>query len=208
MKTKIKHLFTASVIGAFLFILLPMTAYAAPAYGFGAGHGRTQPVNENDFHTAAWDRFSFNYEFSSGADHRFELGRPTTWNGDVPADIFSANIRRDRHVAFVPPRYGIFSGHIPTFPQNDFFPQPVHPAFWQPFELENPHALPAFDTLRMGANAPAQGNPINMHNVGQQGVMPNTSMGENNLPPAGWSPVQGVFGEQSLFLPPTSLISP
>jgi len=205
---KIKHLLTAAVMGAFLLALMPMTVFAAPPYGFGAGQGRTQPIIENDFHTAAWDRFSFNYEFTSGADHRYELGRSTTWNGNVPADIFSANIRRDRHVAFVPPSYGIFSGHIPTFPRNDFFPQPVHPAFWQSFELENPHALPAFDTLRMGANAPALGNPMNMHHVGQQAVLPNTSMGQNNLPPAGWSPVQGTFGEQSLFLPPTSLLNP
>ena len=208
MKTKMKHLFTVAVMGAFLFILLPMTAQAAPPYGFGAGQERTQPVLENDFHTAAWDRFSYNYEFTSGADHRYELGRPTTWNGNVPADIFNANIRRDRHVAFVPPRYGIFSGHIPTFPHNDFFPQPVHPAFWQPFQLENPNSLSSFDTLRMGVNAPALGNPMNMHHVGQQAVLPNTSMGQNNLPPAGWSPVQGTFGEQSLSLPPTSLLNP
>ena len=207
-KSKARHLFAAAVMGAFLLLLMPTAAHAAPAYGFGAGQGRTQPVLENDFHTAAWDRFNYNYEFTSGADHRYELGRPTTWNGNVPADIFNANIRRDRHVAFVPPRYGTFSGHIPTYPRNDFFPQPVHPAFWQPFELENPNAIPQFDTLRMGVNAPALGNPMNMHHVGQQAVLPHTSMGENGLPPAGWSPVQGAFGEQSLFLPPTSLINP
>jgi len=126
---KTKHLFIAAIMGAFLLLLLPLAAHAAPPYGFGAGQGRTQPIVENDFHTAAWDRFVFNYEFTSGADHRFELGRPTTWNGDVPVDIFSANIRRDRHVAFVPPRYGVFSGYIPTFPRNDFFPQPANPAF-------------------------------------------------------------------------------
>ena len=206
MKTKFMYLFTAALVGAFLFIV-PMTAHAAPPYGFGAGQGRTQPINENDFHTAAWDRFSFNYEFTSGADHRFDLGRPTTWNGNVPPDIFNANIRRDRHVAHVPPRYGVFSGHIPTFPRNDFFPQPVHPAFWNTFELENPNILPAFDTLFMGVNAPALGNPMNMHNVGQQGVLQNTSMGDSSMPLGGWAPTQGTWGNQgqSVFLPPTSI---
>jgi hypothetical protein len=206
MKTRIKHILTASVIGVFLLMFMPGAAIAAPSYGFGAGHGRTQPINENDFHTADWDRFGFNYEFTSGADRRYDLGRPTTFSGNVPADIFSANIRRDRHVASVPPSYGVFSGHIPTFPQNDFFPQPVHPAFWQSFEQENPHSLPAFDTLRMGANAPALDNPMNMHNVGQQAILPNTSISDGNMPPAGLT--QGVFGEQTLFLPPTSLASP
>ena len=202
---KTKRFLTAALMGAFLLFLLPMTAYAAPEFGFGAGQGRTQPINENDFHTAAWDRFSFNYEFTSGADHRFDLGRPTTWNGDVPTDIFSANIRRDRHVALVPPRYGIFSGYIPTFPRNNFFQQPVHPAFWLSPELENPNALAAFDTLRMGVNAPALGNPMNMHNVGHQAVLPVTS---SDMPPDGWSPVQGVFSEQTLFLPHTSVLNP
>ena len=176
MKSKFKFLFTAAVMVAFLLVLMPMTIYAAPPYGFGAGQGRTQPIIENDFHTAAWDRFSFNYEFTSGADHRFELGRPTTWNGNVPTDIFSANIRRDRHVSFVPPSYGVFSGHISTFPRNDFFPQPVHPAFWQPIELNNPNVIPSFDTLRMGVNAPSHGNPINIHHVGQQTFLPPTSL--------------------------------
>jgi len=192
MKKKMFYLFIASIIGAFL--LLPITVYAAgtpaPRYGFGAGQGRTQPINENDFHTAAWDRFTFQYEFSSGVNHRYELGRPTTWNGNVPVDIFSANVRRDRHVAFVPPRYGIFSGHIPTFPHNGFFQQPLHPAFWSSFELQNPNALSTFDTLSMGVNAPVLGNPMNMHHVGQQAVFSPTT---SDIPPAGG------------FLPPTSV---
>ena len=171
---KMKYLFTAAVLGAFLLLLMPMTTHGAPPYGFGAGNGRNQPITENDFHTAAWERFIFFYEFISGADHRYELGRPTTWNGTVPADVFTANIRRDRHVSFVPPSYGIFSGYIPTFPRNDLFPQPVHPAFWQFLEWENPNLLSVFDTLFMGVNAPPQGN-------------------------------QSAFGDEGMFLPPTSL---
>ena len=47
----------------------PLTTVAAPQHGFGQGHGRTDSVNENDFHTASWERIGFNYFFSFGIDN-------------------------------------------------------------------------------------------------------------------------------------------
>ena len=206
MKNRMKHLFCAAIMGAFLMIALPVIAYATntspiPPNGFGAPQSLTYPATINDYHTDSSERFSYNYYFTSGVDYRYDLGRSTTFTGSVPVDMFNANIRRDRHVAFVPPNYGRFSGYIPTFPRSDFFPQPVHPSFWQSFELENPNALSIYDTLRMGANAPTLGNPMNMHHVGQQGVLPPTS---SDMPPGGWIPAQPLPGEGG-FLPPTSI---
>jgi hypothetical protein len=159
-----------------------VTVHAAPQHGFGRDPGRIQPVLENDFHTAQWDRFQFNYQFTSGTDHRFELGRPTTFNGFVPVDISTVNVRRDSNVSLRPPLYGIFSGHLDTDPSNRFFPQPVNPNFHQPFVLESPNVDPRFDTLQMGANAQPIGNPMNMQqNVGSSAgsgeFLPPTSIG-------------------------------
>ena len=174
-----------NLIAPFLVIILftalmfasQVTAQAAPQHGFGAGQGRTDTVNENDFHTAAWDRFSFNYQFISGSDHRFELGRPTTFNGFVPVDVFSVNMRRDANVSLRPPQYGVFSGFIPTEPSNLLFPQPVNPHFHSAFTLNDPNINPAFDTLQIGANAQPIGNPMNMHqNVSTGEFLPPTSV--------------------------------
>ena len=128
------------------------------------------------FHTNQWDRFSFNYQFVSGSDHRFELGRPTTFSGFVPVDVFSVNMRRDAQVSLRPPSYGIFSGHIPTMPANHLFPQPVNPHFHQPLHLQDPNLNPSFDTLQLGVNAQPIGNRMNIHNVGAGEFLPSTSM--------------------------------
>ena len=174
----------AVIFGAALcFILLTLTsitAYAAPPHGFGTGQGRTDTVNEQDFHTSQWDRFNFNYQFTSGSDHRFELGRPTTFSGFVPVDVFTVNMRRDANVSLRPPGYGIFSAQLPTPPASHLFAQPVNPHFHQPFQLQSPNLNPAFDTLQHGVNAQPLGNPMNF----QQ----NVSTGE--------------------FLPPTSILPP
>jgi len=163
-----------------LMLATSVTVYAAPQHGFGTGQGRTDTVNENDFHTAAWDRFSFNYQFTSGSDHRFELGRPTTFNGFVPVDVHTVNIRRDANVSLRPPSYGIFSGHFPTEPSNRFFPQPVNPHFHQPMHMHSPNLDPRFDTLQQGVNAQPIGNPMNMHqNVSGGEFLPSTSIGTN-----------------------------
>jgi hypothetical protein len=166
-------------VGLFLLLMLlpSMTVQAAPQHGFGQGQGRTDTINENDFHTSAWDRFSFNYQFTSGSDHRFELGRPTTFNGFVPVDVFSVNMRRDANVSLRPPVYGIFSGNFPTDPTSRFFPQPVNPHFHQPFMLESTALDPRFDTLQQGVNAPPIGNPMNFQQNESTGeFLPSTSI--------------------------------
>lgn len=60
------------------------TAQAAPQHGFGTGDGRTAPITINDFHTAAWDRFIFNYRFESGSNHRFELATQRRFTASYP----------------------------------------------------------------------------------------------------------------------------
>lgn len=164
-----------------IFVILMMTStttvQAAPQHGFGQGQGRTDTVNENDFRTNAWDRFSHNYQFTSGTDHRFELGRPTTFNGFVPVDVHSVNMRRDANVTLRPPRYGTFSGQIPTEPASRFFAQPVNPHFHQAVILDNPNLDMRFDTLQHGVNAPALGNPMNtQRNVSTGEFLPPTSI--------------------------------
>jgi hypothetical protein len=166
----------AFVLCIAMMLSAPLTAYAAPQYRFGAGEGRTDSVNANDYHTAAWERFLFNYYITSGMDYRFELGRPTTFLSVVPIDVYSVNIRRDANASFQPPSYGIFSGFIPTNQVNIFFPQSVNPALWKAWELENPNVIPVFDTQHLGVNAPTVGNPVNLQNVGGGGFLPPTSI--------------------------------
>ena len=171
----------APVFGVIIFVILmmagSMSVQAAPQHGFGRDQGRIDTINENDFHTNQWDRFSFNYQFTSGSDHRFELGRPTPFNGFVPVDVHSVNIRRDANVSLRPPQYGVFSGHVPTMPSNNLFPQPVNPHFHQAFQMQDPNLDPRFDTLQHGVNAEPIGNPMNMQqNVSTGGFLPSTSI--------------------------------
>jgi sortase A len=70
-----------------------------------------------------WDRFSENYQFSSGPDYSSELGRPTSTDA-VSTDTSKANIRRNKDVAFIPPTYGVFSGVFDTEPSNIYVEQP------------------------------------------------------------------------------------
>jgi hypothetical protein len=166
-----------AIVWLVLACAMGVTVYGSPQYGFGTGQGRTDTVNTNDYHTAAWERFFHNYQFTSGSDHRFELGRPTQFNGFVPADIHTVNMRRDANVSLRPPGYGIFSGIIPTEPSNRLFPQPVNPHFHQAFQLQDSGLDPRFDTLKHGVNADPIGNPLNMHNVGVGEFLPPTSVG-------------------------------
>jgi len=178
---------TVLAVAAFLTLLIAtsVSVYAAPQHAFGTGQGRTDSVSENDYHTAAWERFWFNYHFVSGSDHRFELGRPTQFNGPVPVCPFSVNMRRDAQVSFQPPSYGIFSGNFPTPPVNHFFPQPVHPQFHQPHHWQNTALDPRFDTLQQGVNAQPFSNPMNVQTTGAP---------TNTAPNGGGG-----------FLPPTSI---
>ena len=151
-----------------------VTAQAAPPHGFGTGQGREDIPNENDYHTAAWERFFFNYIFTSGTDHRYALGRPTSFNGPVPVDVFTANFRSDAMVSLWPPSYGVFSGFIPTDPTSWFFPQPQNPNFAFNMAWDSPDMLTFFDTLQMGVNS--QPNSSSPNNSGQGQFLPPTSI--------------------------------
>ena len=171
--------------------------------------------------------FNHSYHFTSGMDYRFDLGRPTTFDGFVPVNVFTVNMRRDANVSLRPPGYGIFSGLIPTEPSNRLFPQPANPNF-RFSELDNANVIPRYDTLQMGVNAPHLGNPLNMHNVGTPMSLPYaTSMVNHDIVPHGannmtgnWFENQnGVFSQSGNnssmvttqfpdgFLPPTSITS-
>ena len=172
-----------AVVTFFVLILATQVSIqAAPQHSFGAGQGRTATVSENDWHTAEWERFWFNYHFVSGSDHRFELGQPTSFNGAVPFCPFSVNMRRDAQVSFQPPSYGIFSGNFPTPQSNQFFHQPVNPHFHQPNHWQNAMLDPRFDTLQQGVNAQPFGNSMNVQTSTQQnnnnsgGFLPPTSI--------------------------------
>ena len=179
MKKQLSIRLLAPVFGAVFMLLLLFavsteTAYAAPQHSFGQGQGRYGRIVENDFHTAEWERFFFNYIFESGMDYRFDLGWPTTWDGFVPVDVFSVNFRRDANVSLRPPSYGIFSGHFQTPPSNWFFPQPTNPHFHQPQGWGSQTVNPQFDTINTGVNAPA-GNQ-NSHSAPNSGFLPPTSI--------------------------------
>jgi len=177
----------ATLVGfiALLFLLVAQDAVqAAPQHGFGRDPGRIQPINVNDRHTNQWDRFHFNYHFTSGMDYRTDLGRPTTFNGFVPVNVYNVNFRRDANVSLRPPAHGVFSGNFATDPSNRFFQQPVNPRFHRPFELGDPNALANFDTMQMGINARPTNNrpntdiPTTPSNGGTGGFLPPTSIGQ------------------------------
>lgn len=169
-----------------LMLVTQVTVQAAPQHGFGRDQGRIQPINVNDFHTNQWDRFHYNYHFTSGMDYRFDLGRPTTFNGFVPPNVHNVNFRSDANVSLRPPRYGVFSGNFATDPSNRFFAQPVNPNFHRPFVVDDPNTIPRFDTLQMGTNARPTGNQMNVQATGASaqtqpsgggGFLPPTSIG-------------------------------
>ena len=90
-----------------------------------------------------WDRLNYNYHFTSSG---FDLGRPTTFNGIVPQDVFTMNVRRDANVALRPPGYGTFSGVIPTEPFTWLFPQPRTLDYWGNFGvIQLPNTIPNED---------------------------------------------------------------
>jgi len=144
-----------------------------------------------------------NYNFTSGSDFRYALGRPTIHTGNVTPNPLTQNIRRDRHAAHLPVSYGVFSGIFDTPLANPSFArQLAQPS--QPFQLQDPNSLTQFDTLQMGANAPntidwQHPNPINMFNVGEGGEPFRQSTGTIHG--------QSVLGplDNSGFLPSTSI---
>lgn len=166
-----------------MFLVSPMTAYASQS--FNPPPARSQPAPEQQ-------RFNWFYEFESGMDYRFDLGRPTAWSGTVPQDVFTANVRRDANVSFRPPGPRTGNTITPTDPSNWAFARHQNSqnqlhvnGFWNPVELQNPHAMPGFDLTQQGANLQPQGNPMGI---------------QTNVQTAGAS--QGGSGG---FLPPTSI---
>ncbi len=228
---KRKFKLAALVISVFMLLLFAMPAAvfantgAAPYYGFGTTNGRTDTVNVNDYSTDSWNRFSFNYKYSSGSDYRYELGKPTTYTGQVQANIYNVNIRRDKNVSFAPPSYGVFSGNVATQQTNYLFKKPVNPAYAAFYPQADPSAIPVYDTLQMGANAPTRGNQMNIYNVGETAVLPSTSVGGSGVTPIGANNATGEYIQQGsewryqsgstsgtvsssahgVFLPPTSI---
>jgi hypothetical protein len=149
---------------------------------FGVQDGRHGVATANDFHTPSWDRFSFNYEFHSGPNWRHDLGQPTTWQGAVPVDVFSVNMRRDANVSRYAPGFGIFSAELQTAQTNPFFSQPPNPHFHNAWEITNPNVIPNFDTQQLGVNfqpAPQGGFDISTMPGNSGGMLPSTSIGIN-----------------------------
>jgi LPXTG-site transpeptidase (sortase) family protein len=58
--------------------------------------------------------YAYNYDFESGGESLSGFGRPTSTGEPVAGDPLSANVRRNKDAAALPPPYGVFSGNIPT----------------------------------------------------------------------------------------------
>lgn len=177
-------MFGLGVLAAGVMLVSPITVYASQQ--LNPPPALTQPTPEQ------W-RFNWSYEFESGMDYRFDLGRPTTHNGTVPQDVMTANVRRDANVSNVPPGARTGNTITTTDPSNWAFTQfrphqnQLHQNdFWNPVEHQNANALPHFDTQQHGVNASPQGNTMGFQtNVqtsgasqgGSGGFLPPTSIG-------------------------------
>ena len=114
-KTKMLLVCLLLVFGAVSSKLGVLCVYAANSHG--AGQGRTDTVNVNDYSTHNWQRFQYNYQFNSGPDAQSTFGVPTQ-TSRLGSDPLNDNIRRNKDVAYLPPSYGVFSGDIPTNPSS------------------------------------------------------------------------------------------
>ena len=174
------------VMVAMVLMLMPASPMAVQAsQPFNPPPARSQPATPHQ-------RFDWSFEFDSGMEYRFGLGRPTTFHGVVPQDPMTANVRRDANTSLMPPGPRIGNTITPTDPSNWAFNR--HPnqqnqlwqnGFWTPVELQNTGAMPLFDLQRHGANANPQGNWMGT---------------QTNVQTSGAS--QGGSGG---FLPPTSI---
>ena len=173
-------MFAFGLLAAGLMLVSPMTVYASQS--FNPPLPRTQPAPPQQ-------RFNWYYEFESGMDYRFDLGRPTTFNGVVPQDVFTANVRRDANVSNRPPGARTGNTIAPTDPSNWAFARQQNQlhqnGFWNPVWHQDTNALPRFDTQQQGVNASPQGNTMGF---------------QTNVQTSGAS--QGGGGG---FLPPTSI---
>ena len=105
LNTHFKRITTTTILSILVMATLVTPAIARPL--------------ENDFHTATWERFHHNYQFSSGPDYRWALGKPSQ------TDMMShnpnqRNIRRDAGAAFNPLPAEFFNGVFPTERNNIF----------------------------------------------------------------------------------------
>jgi hypothetical protein len=148
-------------------------------YGFTWTNTNSAPL---DATASTQGMFEFNYSFTSGSDWRMDLGRPTTYDGTVDINVFTANVRSDKNTALYPPKYGIFSGEFMTGATNPFFSQPVNKNYWYANSDENPNGLQAFDTLQQGVNnrqpVLGQESKISVNPSGAGGFLQPTSIGE------------------------------
>ena len=71
-------MFAMGLLSVGMVLFSPITAYASQP--FNPPIPRNQPAPEQQ-------RFNWFYEFESGMDYRFDLGRPTTWHGVVPQEV-------------------------------------------------------------------------------------------------------------------------
>jgi len=147
-------------------------------------HATHQNINANNFHTNPTERFMpANYSFNSGPDYRHVLGQ-ATFAQSFTRDMSTLNIRRDAQGSNIPPRYGIFSGNIPTHQMNstvdmNFANTPMS----NPWQSQNTSLNPVFDTTQQGIN-----------------FINNSEMNNNNF--AG----QSMGQSQGQMLTPTSII--
>jgi sortase A len=68
----------------------------------------------------AFPAFAADYSFGSGGDTLGGFGGATSVDTPVTPDPMSANTRRNKDAALLPPPYGIFSGEIPTDPSSPY----------------------------------------------------------------------------------------
>jgi len=172
----------------------PSTHAPHSTHGWNTGEGRHGPINENDFHTASWDRFGpMNYQFSSGANWNQIFGRHTFAPNFTPDTTFQ-NIRRDRHAAHRPLPYGIFSSVVSTPMVNPTFQQAVHHTNQQqPFVTQNPH-IHSFTNHGMGMS----------HSTHSQNFIGHGSAwGQSG---SGWSDNVNSAGHDGGMLPHTSIL--
>jgi hypothetical protein len=183
-----RHYFRCILLGlgvltAMLFLVSPINVFANQS--FTPPPARSQPASVQQ-------RFNWAYEFENEIDFRFDLGRPTTWNGVVTQDVFTANVRRDANTSLIPPGPRAGNTITPTDPSNWAFwrqqNQLRQNGFWNPVELQNTNVMPRFDLQQHGVNANPQGNPMGIQtNVqtggasqnGSGGFLPPTSIGGN-----------------------------
>ena len=121
----------------------------AQTNGYGAGLGREDNINSNDYSTSSWDRFEFNYEFESGIDPKDELGRPTTTD-TVPRATENENTRKNKDASLTPPPYGYFSGEFDT-EQSNLYAIPNNPSAVRN-STDHTISSATYDTQSEGAN--------------------------------------------------------